>query len=179
MKKKLLALLLAVFMLLALFSACASEPDATTDDGASNTTDDGNDAADAGDQQDSGNETDEPVELEPLQLEYMGRESHQWTYTYEEAKQQNFETLAYYEQLLLDKHNLVVTISPIDNEAYQTTLSGYLAANTLPDTFISQSMMDDALLVSTMLEGRFADIDDIVACSPDGTFATLSPRADR
>ena len=34
--------------------------------------------------------------------------------------------------------------------------------------------MDDSLLVNTMLDGRFADIDDIIACSPDGTFATLT-----
>lgn len=179
MKKKFLALLLALLLLLALFSSCATEPDdapegntADVDSAGDNDADTGNEAENQTDDEDTSNE-DAPVEVDPLQLEYMGRESHQWTYTYEEAKQQNFETLAYYEELLLDKHNLVVTISPIDNEAYQTTLSGYLAANTLPDTFISQSMMEDALLVNTMLDGRFADIDDIVACSPDGTFASL------
>ncbi len=177
MKKRLLALLLATLMLLALFSACASTPD-----------------------DDQGNKASTPAQTprmsrektarkvlrmgtriptsqsrsNPCSLSIWGRESHQWTYTLEEAEQKEFESLAYYKQLMLDTVNLEVKVTSIDNEAYKTTLSGYLAANTLPDTFISQSMMDDSLLVNTMLDGRFADIDDIIACSPDGTFATLT-----
>lgn len=178
MKKRVLATLLALLMLLALFSACSTKPEDTGSGNAVDTTDDKKDDVQTNDKTEDKTDDEtpsgEPVEVEPLQLEYMGRESHQWTYTLEEAAQKGFETLAYYEQLLLDKHNLVVTVSSIDNEAYKTTLSGYLAANALPDTFISQSMMDDALLVNTMLAGRFADIDDIIACSPDGNFATLT-----
>ena len=177
MKKRLLALLLATLMLLALFSACASTP---YDDQGNKASTPGTDTPDVPGKdgtegsEDGDKDTDEPVEVEPLQLEYMGRESHQWTYTLEEAEQKEFESLAYYKQLMLDTVNLEVKVTSIDNEAYKTTLSGYLAANTLPDTFISQSMMDDSLLVNTMLDGRFADIDDIIACSPDGTFATLT-----
>ncbi len=172
MTKRVLALLLAIFMLLALFSACANEPDDSSDDSgdSSNVADSGNDTQQT---DDSDGDTDDPVETEPLHLEWMGRESHNWTYTLEEAQRMEFETLTYYNDLMLEKHNLVVDVSPIDNEAYRTTLSGYLAANALPDAFISQSMMDDSLLVSTISDGRFADIDDVIASSPDGTFANL------
>lgn len=128
MTKRVLALLLAIFMLLALFSACANEPDDSSDDSgdSSNVADSGNDTQQT---DDSDGDTDDPVETEPLHLEWMGRESHNWTYTLEEAQRMEFETLTYYNDLMLEKHNLVVDVSPIDNEAYRTTLSGYLAAN--------------------------------------------------
>ncbi len=51
---------------------------------------------------------DQPDEKDPLQLTYMGQESHNWTYTYEEAEAKGFETIDYYNQLMLEKHNLEV-----------------------------------------------------------------------
>ena len=176
MKKRVLALLLAALMLLALFSACAAQPDDTSDKGSTpdvgDTPDGGNDGKTDGDGQTDDDGQDAPVETDPIHLEYMGRESHNWTYTLEEAQQQSFESLVYYNQRLLEKYNLVVDVSPIDNESYKTTLSGYLASNSLPDSFLSESMMDESLLVNTIASGKFADIDDIVALS-DGTFSGL------
>ena len=173
--KRLLALLIAVLMLVALFSACANngtqDPNTNGDGNNAQTPDDG-DTPDDG--SNDGDQPDQPDEKDPLQLTYMGQESHNWTYTYEEAEAKGFETIDYYNQLMLEKHNLEVKLDIIDNEAYKTTLSGYLASNTLDDAFLvnNTAFMDTEVMVNSINQGIFANINDIAAYS-DGTFSGL------
>ena len=91
MKKRVLATLLALLMLLALFSACSTKPEDTGSGNTVDTTDDKKDDVQTNDKTEDKTDDEtpsgDPVEVEPLQLEYMGRESHQWTYTLEEAAQ--------------------------------------------------------------------------------------------
>ncbi len=169
--KRLLALLIAVLMLVALFSACAN-----TDSGTKDPVDDGSDANTPDDSNtgDDGDDGDTPVETEPYTLTYMGQESHNWTYTYEEALAKGFETIEYYNQKMLEENNLVVKLDVIDNESYKITLSGYLASNTLDDAFLCNNVdfMDTEVLVNSINSGRFADINDIAQFSK-GTFSNL------
>ena len=165
--KRLLALLLAVLMLVTLFSACAN--DGGNDD-ANQPSDDSN-TNDTGSTGDNGN--DEPTESEPYKLTYMGCETHQWTYTLDEAEAAGFESLANYNEQMLEKQNLVVELEVIDTESYKTTLSGYLAANALLDAFLIEgSYMDADVMVNSINAGRFANINDILPYS-DGNFSNL------
>lgn len=176
--KRLLALLIAVFMLVALFSACANtnnDSKTPSDSGSSANTPDDSGTEDKGnDDKDDGKTDDTPVEKEPLTLTYMGQESHNWTYTYEEAVAKGFETIKYYNDKMLEEHNLIVNLDVIDNEAYKTTLSGYLASNTLDDAFLCNNVnfMDTEVLVNSINQGRFANLNDIAEFS-DGTFSGL------
>ena len=99
---------------------------------------------------------------------------HNWTYTYEEAEAEGFETIAYYNDKMLEEHNLVVELDIIDNEAYKTTLSGYLASSTLDDAFLTNNstLMDNEVMVNSINNGLFADINDIAEFS-DGTFSSM------
>ena len=168
MTKRIFALLMAVMMLLALFSACAgsAEPDSGNTDA-----DDGAQAKDGSGGEDDA-AADNPVETEPLRITYMGSENHQWTYTYEEALAKGFATIDYYNDKMLEEHNLICELEIYDNEAYKTTLSGFLAANTLLDAFISQGNMTTDILINSINQGKFANINDIAAYS-DGTFSGL------
>ncbi len=174
--KRLLALLIAVFMLVALFSACSTDEGGTTDEGSdAQTPGDSNTGDEATGDEGTGDEgTDDPAETDPLTLTYMGQESHNWTYTYEEAEAEGFETIAYYNDKMLEEHNLVVELDIIDNEAYKTTLSGYLASSTLDDAFLTNNstLMDNEVMVNSINNGLFADINDIAEFS-DGTFSSM------
>lgn len=168
MTKKLLAFVLAALLLLTLFSACTGNvPDDGEPDQGAKTPEDG---AQTPDTSGDAEKQDEPEENEPMRLTYLGRENHGWTFTYEEALNKGFESIDYYNDLMLRQQNLIVEVTPIDNEAYKTTLAGYIAANTMTDAFISETMLDDAMLVQVIAQGKFADIDDIIACSDDNTF---------
>lgn len=164
--KRLFALLVAVLMLVTLFSACANDgnndANQPSDGGSSNAGDNG-----------STSDNDNPDEKEPLKLTYMGCETHQWSYTLDEAKSAGFESLDNYNQKMLETQNLVVEPEVIDTESYKTTLSGYLAANSLLDAFLIEgNYMDADVMVNSVNAGRFANINDIVAYS-DGNFADL------
>ena len=169
--KRLLALLIAVLMLVSLFSACANdETGDTTDDGNSAQNPDEPNTGDMDDTDD--NNSDDPVETDVLQLTYMGQESHNWTYTYDEAA--GFENIDYYNDKMLEEHNLQVKLDIIDNEAYKTTLAGYLAGNTLDDAFLVNNVnfIDNEVQVNSINQGVFANILDIAEFS-DGTFSGL------
>ena len=84
--KRFLALLVAMLMFVALFSACANG-----DDNANQPGDTGN-SGDTGDVGNTGDADDNPSETEPLKLTYMGSETHNWSYTLEEAIAAGFET---------------------------------------------------------------------------------------
>ncbi len=165
--KRLLALMMALLMLLFLFSACAN--DTPDDNGTGNTNAMQEDPKEPTITEQT-EDPENPAEVEPMKLSYLGRENHGWPFTYEEALAKGFASIDYYNDLMLAKQNLVVEVTPIDNEAYRTTLSGYIAANTMPDAFISETMLDDAMLVQVIAQGKFADIDDIIACSDDNIF---------
>ncbi len=132
--KRLLALLVAVLMLVMLFSACANggNDDANQPD---------NGSGNAGDTGDTGDTGDNPDEKEPLKLTYMGCETHQWSFTLDEAKAKGFESLDNYHQKMLEAQNLVVEVEVFDKESYKTTLSGYLAANALLDAFLIEGRL--------------------------------------
>ncbi len=168
--KRFLALFVAILMLVALFSACAGG------DGGTKEPADGGDSAktpdDSGKVDEGDGEDDAPIETDPLEITYMGSENHQWTFTYEEAKAKGFETIKYYNDKMLEEHNLICNIEVFDNESYKTTLSGYLAANTLLDSFISKGNMDDDVLLNSINQGKFADLNDLAEYS-DGTFSGL------
>lgn len=163
--KRILALLTAVLMLAALFSACSGD-NGSSDAGKpsdSNTGDTGS----------TGDTGDNPSETEPLKLSYMGCESHNWTYTLEEAINKGFESWKNYNQKMLEEHNLICEVDTIDNESYKTTLAGLLASNSLYDSFLVEGdYMDADVMVNSINAGRFANINDILAYS-DGTFADL------
>ena len=109
----------------------------------------------------------------------MGQESHNWKYTYEEAVAKGFETIKYYNDMVLEKHNLVIDLDVIDNEAYKNTLSGYLAGNTLDDCFLTNngSLIDNETQNNAIKSGRFANINDFMEYS-DGTFSGLANGGD-
>lgn len=164
--KRLLALLVAVLMLVMLFSACANggNDDANQPD---------NGSGNAGDTGDTGDTGDNPDEKEPLKLTYMGCETHQWSFTLDEAKAKGFESLDNYHQKMLEAQNLVVEVEVFDKESYKTTLSGYLAANALLDAFLIEGdYMDADVMVNSINAGRFANINDVVSYS-DGNFSNL------
>ena len=167
--KRLLALIVVALMLAALFGGCANDT-TTPDDGSQLQSDDPANTPDDTKTPDKGG--DAPEEKDPYQLTYMGQESHNWTYTYEEALSKGFATIDYYNQKMLEEHNLVVQIEPVDNEAYKTTLAGYLAAGTLEDAFLSDGFMDADVMVNAINQGRFANINDLLPFS-DGTFSGL------
>ena len=114
-----------------------------------------------------------------MHITYMGQESHNWKYTYEEAAAKGFATIDYYNNLVLEKHNLVIDLDVIDNEAYKNTLSGYLAANTLDDCFLTNNnaLMDNEVMVNSINSGKFANINDFMDYS-DGTFSGLANGGD-
>lgn len=173
--KRYLALLIAVLMLVALFSACASNEAKGPDSGSNGAGDDANTPDDSKTPSDDGGEEDDntPIEKDPYKLTFMGSENHQWTYTYEEAKAKGFATIDYYNEKMLEECNLEVTLNIIDNESYKTTLSGYLAADTLDDCFMPGGVnMDTDVRTNAINSGRFADINDIAAYS-NGTFSGL------
>ena len=146
--KRLLALLLAVLMMVTLFSACANDKDDdTAKDDASTSTDDKKDDT-------AKDESDAPVETDPMKITYMGQESHNWTFTYEEALAKGFETINVYNQKMLEEHNLICEVAIHDNESYKTTLAGYLAAGALYDVFISKGYMDNDVLVNAIANGE-------------------------
>ena len=163
--KRFLALLVAMLMFVALFSACANG-----DDNANQPGDTGN-SGDTGDVGNTGDADDNPSETEPLKLTYMGSETHNWSYTLEEAIAAGFETWDYYNEKMLEEHNLVVEVEVVDNEAYKTTLAGLLASNSLYDSFlVDGEYMSVDVMVSAINNGRFANINDIIQYS-DGGFS--------
>lgn len=163
--KRFLALLVAMLMFVALFSACANG-----DDNANQPGDTGN-SGDTGDVGNTGDADDNPSETEPLKLTYMGSETHNWSYTLEEAIAAGFETWDYYNEKMLEEHNLVVEVEVVDNEAYKTTLAGLLASNSLYDSFlVDGEYMAIDVMVSAINNGRFANINDIIQYS-DGGFS--------
>jgi len=166
--KRLLALLIAVLMMVTLFSACANDKDDDTakkDDAATST-----DKKDDDKKEDDAKE-ETPEEVDPYEITYMGSETHNWSYTYDEAVAKGFETIRIYNEKMLEEQNLIVNLDIIDNESYKTTLSGYLAAGTLDDAFISKGNMDEDVLLNASLGGQFADINDIIPYS-DGAFSS-------
>ena len=71
---------------------------------------DSNDSNEGTGDDDGGAESDAPVETDALEITYMGSENHQWTYTYEEALAEGFETIDYYNEKMLEEHNLICTV---------------------------------------------------------------------
>lgn len=164
--KKLIALLIAVFMLIALFSACG--PTETPED-TGNTGDTGTKEDDK--KEDDKKEEEPPVE-DPLTLTWVGQESHNWKYTLADGIAKGFESWKNYNEQMLAQHNLICEASTIDNESYKTTITSYLAANQLPDSFLCEGFMDTDVLVGAINNGKFANFNDILEYS-DGTFADL------
>ena len=169
-KKRVLALLIVIFLLAALFSGCSGDTAVTEDDSATGI---GTDDQDEEVESNTASEDPEaPEEIAPLEITYMGREGHQWGYTLEEAMNKGMATLDYYNEKMLEEQNLVCLVDIVDGEAYKTTLSGLLAADILPDVFLSKEYMDAEVFKNAMNTGRFASIPEITEYS-DGTFADL------
>ena len=138
--KKLLALLLAVLMLVALFSACSNNG--------------------SGSGSGSGSK---PAEEEMKTISWFGCDSHQWEYTMEEA--QNFATWKEFMRIAQEEYNVTVDWSVADESAYLTTLNGFIAGNTLPDSFFSNGYLADDTVVEMINNGRFAPMDNVLEYS--------------
>ena len=160
--KRILALLLAVLMLLALFSACSND---TPDDNKGNTSDTG-DTGNTNDTGDSGE--DNPVETDKHSIEYLGSQGGATYATAEEARDQKFATAEAFMDLVSNKYNLDYKWSVVDAEGYRTTISGLIAANTMPGLFNSREIIDDTTLNQLIEGGRLASIDDVLEYS-DGS----------
>ena len=162
-KKRLFALLVAVFMLIALFSACAQTEE--TSDPDDSTADDTNDVG----TNDADDATDEnPPEEERHAITWMGNQGSNTYATAEEARDNNYATYEALIDLVTETYNLDYKWDIIYSDAYLTTLSGYIAANTLPDMFCTREVLDDTTLNQLIEAGRLASVDDILEYS-DGS----------
>lgn len=159
--KRLVALLIAVFMLIALFSACAQNEN-TPDDDKGNTPSTDNNGTD------DNNGDDAPDETERHSIEYLGSQGGATYATAEEARDQDFATYKAYMDLITNEYNLDYEWSVVDSEGYRTTLSGLIAANTMPGLFNSREIIDDTTLNQLIEGGRLASIDDVLEYS-DGS----------
>ena len=159
-KCRILALLLALFMLIALFAGCAAD-EGKTDDKKDDSASTGNDAS-------TDDKKDDPAETEKPHIEYLGAQGSSSTATAQEAKDKEFGTYVRLMEIVTDEYNLDYAWSTVDTEAYLTTLSGLIAANDLPDVFNSREILDDSTLNNLILAGRLAAIDDILEYS-DGS----------
>lgn len=157
--QKLLAWLLVLLLLAALFSACANDTGKTDDQGSGGKTDD----QDKTNGQDKPDEGDAPVEVEMKTITWFGADSHQWEYTMVEAKE--FATWKEFMRIAEEEFNVKVDWSVADSDAYLTTLNGFIAGNTLPDSFLSQGKLSDDAVVEMIGQGKFAPMDDILAYS--------------
>ena len=162
--KRLFALLIAVFMLIALFSACATDED--TNDDQANVGTNGDDTANTGNEGDDAN--DAPPEGEKRSIEWLGNQGANTYATAEEARDNNFATYEALMDLVTEDYNLDYTWTIIYSDAYLTTLSGYIAANTLPDMFSTREILDDTTMNQLIEAGRLASVDDILEYS-DGS----------
>ncbi len=161
--KRLVALLIAVFMLIALFSACAQNENTPDDDKGNTPGTDDNGATD-----DNNGGDDAPDETERHAIEYLGSQGGATYATAEEARDQEFATYKAYMDLITDEYNLDYKWSVLDSEGYRTTLSGLIAANTMPGVFNSREIIDDTTLNQLIEGGRLASIDDVLEYS-DGS----------
>jgi len=161
--KRLLALLIAVFMLIALFSACAQNEKKPDDDKSNTSTGDDKNTPDNNEDGD-----DAPVETEKLTIDYLGAQGATTYATAEEARDKGFATYEAFMDLVTNKYNLDYKWSVIDSDGYKTTLSGLIAANTMPGLFNSREIIDDTTLNQLIEAGRLASIDDILEYS-DGS----------
>ncbi|MBE6935689.1 MAG: hypothetical protein E7458_04215 [Ruminococcaceae bacterium] len=159
--KRLLALLLAVLMMVTLFSACASdkEDDKKDDTAATDKTDDK-----AEDKKDE-TEVDKPDETEKLAIEWMGSQGATTHSTGEEAATGEYETYMALMDIIENRYNLDYSYTIIYDDAYLTTLNGFIAADTLPDMFRTREMLTDTTLNQLINNGRLASVDEILEYS--------------
>ena len=163
--KRLVCLLIAVLMLVTLFSACAQNDTKQPSDDKGNTSD----TADQGNTADTGDDgKDNPAETEKRSIEWLGSQGGNVYATAEEARDQHFATYEALMDVVTNDYNLDYKWSIIFSDAYLTTLSGYIAANTLPDMFNTREILDDTTLNQLIAAGRLASVDDILEYS-DGS----------
>ncbi|MBE6936706.1 MAG: hypothetical protein E7458_09500 [Ruminococcaceae bacterium] len=158
MTKKILALLLAVLMLMTLFTACAEDKKDDADDKSSTATDDKKPAEDSSKEDDA--EDEAPVEAEMKTISWFGYEANQWDYTMVEA--QHFATWKEFMRIANEDYGIEVDWSTTDQTAYLTTLNGYIAANTLPNSFYAWGQLPDDSYIEMINNNRFAPMDDIL-----------------
>ncbi len=163
-KKRLIALLLAVLMLVTLFSACAQNEEPQDNNQGTVDTEDPN----TEDQTEPKEPDDAPEETERRPIEYLGSQGGATYATAEEARDQKFATYEAFMDLVTNKYNLDYKWSVVDSEGYKTTISGLIAANTLPTVFNSREIIDDTTLNQLIEAGRLASIDDVLEYS-DGS----------
>lgn len=159
-KKRLMALLIAIFMLVTLFSACAQNEEQQDDEGTVNT--------EEPDTEEQTEPDDAPEETERRSIEWMGSQGGATYATAEEARDQHFATYEALMEVVTEDYNLDYKWTPIYSDAYLTTLSGYIAADTLPDMFKTREVIDDTTLNQLIESGRLASVDDILEYS-DGS----------
>ncbi|MBE6935690.1 MAG: hypothetical protein E7458_04220 [Ruminococcaceae bacterium] len=158
--KRLLALLLAVLMMVTLFAACSSDKDEgkKDDTAATDKTDDK-----AEDKKDEA--VDKPDETEKLPLEWMGSQGATSFSTGEEAATGEYETYMAMLDLVTNRYNLDYQYTIIYDDAYLTTLNGFIAADTLPDMFRTREILTDTTLNQLINNGRLANVDEVLEYS--------------
>lgn len=158
-KKRIIALLVAVLMLITLFSACAQNEKPT--DGDKKT-------PDTGDKSNTKDNTDTPDETEKRSIEWMGNQGGSTYATAEEARDNHYATYEALMDVVTNDYNLDYKWTIIFSDAYLTTLSGYIAADTLPDMFSTREILDDSTLNQLIANGKLASVDEVLEYS-DGS----------
>lgn len=161
--KRLVALLAALLMIVALFSACSNDANEDTADDGQNQQDDANTGDDENnDDNDADDETDIPDENgELVTISWLGRGTADNLRLAEEGNYANLQKL----KDIMAQYGFEIDSSLADTSVYVNTVNSLMAANTLPDSFVSYGMIDNSTIVEWIEAGKFVSCSDMMAAS--------------
>ena len=99
-------------------------------------------------------------------ITWLGFEFHNYKYTAEDAKLNDFATYNAAMDLALNNYKLIIDWEAIDQSAYQTTINGLLASHTLPDSYCGSFFPTDTY-DSVYKNGGFAAMDEVMEYAPE------------
>jgi len=157
--KRLIALLAAMMMIIALFAGCANDTaDDKTDDQGSVSDDKTEDKTD--DKTDDS--TDAPAEGGDLvTISWIGRGNQD---NLKIARDGNYANLAKLDEIMA-QYGFVIDSTQADTSVYVNTINSLMAANQMPNAYISYGMIDNDTIVSWIEAGRFVSCSDMMEAS--------------